>query len=128
VKSPEVKDGLNPPGYVRELYDFCQSQPAFMILPGKGAKQASFSVRSRSPGAPRTALFGVYAKGRIWPYFVDMPPQIQRQFRSFFSKIERLRHAAENKAWFEFVISDETELEIVKNSLRYLASVDWIPR
>lgn len=117
--------GPNPPGYIRDLYHFCCSQPGLTVLFGSGAKQASFTVRSTSAGAPRSALLGVSANGKIWPYFVDLPKPIGDQFRSNLARIDRIRASAETKDWFDFVLSDEKELEILVGALRWLATLKW---
>lgn len=118
--------GASPVGYVREVYDFCRSQRGLSVAFGRGSRLASFTVRATSHGAPSNSLFGVYADGRIWPGFPDAYPEhIREEFRSRLARIDRISRAVREKAWLEFVIQNEEELEILRDTIRWLAIVDW---
>lgn len=118
--------GSSPSGYVHEIYEFCRSQSGLSIIFGHGDKLPSFTVRATSVGAPSTPILGVYANGKIWPGFPGtFPEYIIDGYRARLSRIERISPSAKSKEWFEFMLDNERELEIIIDTLKWLATIDW---
>lgn len=111
---------------IRELHDFCLKL-GLRIEYGKGDKIPSFTVHLVSEMAPSKAFLGVYSNGKIWPLFGEdlLTKRVALQFKNIFKRISRLEKTIDDKKWIEFILANESELQIVKDAISWIASLDW---
>jgi hypothetical protein len=114
-----VPDNVVP--LVRELYDWCRSQPGLKVEFGEGGKLGSFQVKLSAPGSPGETVLGVYTTGTIWPGF---PPQIPeaalQHYRQAIWSFPGLGEKALENACVHFQMELKRDVETVKRALLVL--------